>query len=111
MNRKGPKKAIGEYMTTIEAVGVPIGGGLGNKKVMLVEFSGTYSTTDKLVIPGLTQDPAIMLFSAGLNGSFADGKVTLKTATFSTDTVTNAEVANGTTLGSASAPIKGIIVF
>ena len=91
--------------TPISAVGVPIGGGLGNKKVMLVEIAGQYATGG-FVIPGVTQDPALMLFSGGVNGVFASGKVKLMTPTFDTDHVASAEVANET-----SVAIKGLIVF
>ena len=91
--------------TPINAVGVPIGGGLGNKKVMLVEINGQYEQ-DGFVIPGVTQEPALMLFSGGVNGVFASGKVKLMTPTISTDKVVSAEVPDET-----SVAIKGFIVF
>lgn len=92
----------------IDAVGVPIGGGLGNKKVMLVDITGTY--VNGFAVPGVTQEPTLFLVSGGANVVFADGlfKIMMPTydASGSTPVVANTEIANGT-----SVAIKGIIVF
>lgn len=93
----------------IDAVGVPIGGGLGNKKVMLLDISGTY-VSDGFAVPGVTQEPALFLVSGGANVVFADGlfKIMMPTydASGASPVVANTEIANGTTVA-----IKGIIVF
>ena len=93
----------------IDTVGVPIGGGLGNKKVMLVDITGTYETGG-FAVPGVTQEPTLFLVSGGANVVFADGlfKIMMPTydASGSTPVVANTEIANGT-----SVAIKGIIVF
>lgn len=93
----------------IDAVGVPIGGGLGNKKVMLVDITGTY-VSDGFAIPGVTQEPTLFLVSGGANVVFADGlfKIMMPTydASGSTPVVANAEIA-----GDTEVAIKGIIVF
>lgn len=97
-------------MAVINANGIPIGGGLGNKKVMLVDITGTYSTSDRVVVPGVTQEPELFLVSGGANMVFADGvfKIMMPTydASGASPVVANAEIANGT-----SVAIKGIIVF
>ena len=89
----------------IDAVGVPIGGGLGNKKVMLVEISGTY-VTNGFTVPGVTQEPALFLVSGGANVVFADGKFKIMMPALDSTDIVNTEIANGT-----SVAIKGFIVF
>lgn len=93
----------------IDTVGVPIGGGLGNKKVMLVDITGTYETNG-FVVPGVTQEPTLFLVSGGANVVFLSGKFKIMMPTYDASgtnpVVANAEIANGT-----SVAIKGIIVF
>lgn len=89
----------------IDAVGVPIGGGLGNKKVMLLDISGTY-VTNGFEVPGVTQEPALFLVSGGANVVFSSGKFKIMMPALDSSDIVNTEIANGTTVA-----IKGIIVF
>lgn len=93
-------------MAAINANGIPIGGGLGNKKIMLVKIEGTYSTTDRVVIPGVTQDPELFLVSGGANMVFDSGKFKIMMPTIESDAVVNKEIANNTAVA-----IKGFIIL
>lgn len=93
----------------IDTVGVPIGGGLGNKKVMLVDITGTYEANG-FVVPGVTQEPTLFLVSGGANVVFSSGKFKIMMPAYdasgASPVVANTEIANDT-----SVAIKGIIVF